>query len=106
MRGSGVTLSVDGRGSSYLAVQDGPGPWRPLAGDAEHTLKLTDPAGRYGLLSVCAEGNPDDVSGNPNGNLSVNVQHNYQRARVYKICRSKGDMKLGMKSACWKLNSQ
>ena len=45
--------------------------------DTEHTLALTDPAGRYGLLSVCAEGSPDDVSDNPgvNGNLSVNVQH-------------------------------
>ena len=54
VRGSGVTLSVDGRGSSYLAVQDGSGPWQPLDGDTEHTLALTDPAGRYGLLSVCA----------------------------------------------------
>lgn len=72
VRGSGVTLSVDGRGSSYLAVQDGLGPWRPFAGDAKHTLTLTDPAGRYGLLSVCAEG---DAANNPGGNLSVNVQH-------------------------------
>lgn len=71
VRGSGVTLSVDGRGSSYLAVQDGSGSWRPLIGDAEHTLTLTDPAGRYGLLSVCAEGD----AGSSGGNLSVNVQH-------------------------------
>ena len=71
VRGSGVTLSVDGRGSSYLAVQDGSGSWRPLIGDTEHTLTLTDPAGRYGLLSVCAEGD----AGSSGGNLSVNVQH-------------------------------
>ncbi len=82
VRGSGVILSVDGRGSSYLAVQDGPGPWRPLPGNAEHTLTLTDPAGRYGLLSVCTEGDAGgagDLNGNPggtlSGNLSVNVQH-------------------------------
>ncbi len=75
VKGSGVTLSVGGHGSSYLAVQDGLGPWRPLPGDAEHTLTLTDPAGRYGLLSVCAEGDPSDPNGDSGGNLSVNVQH-------------------------------
>ena len=82
VRGSNVTLAVDGRGSSYLAVQDGLGAWRPLPGNAEHTLTLTDPAGRYGLLSVCAavdaggSDNPNgDPSGDPSGNLSVNVRH-------------------------------
>lgn len=75
VQGSGVTLSVDGRGSSFLAVQDGLGAWRPLAANAEHALTLGDPAGRYGLLSVCAGGDPGDPNGGLGGNLSVNVQH-------------------------------
>lgn len=68
VRGSNaLTLTVDGRGSSYLALQDGLGPWRPLALGDTQTVTLTGPEGRYGLLSVCSEGET--------GNLSVDVQH-------------------------------
>lgn len=64
-----LTLSIDGRGSSYLAVQDGSGAWQALAvaSDTPQKLTLTDPEGRYGLLSLCF--------GAATGNLSVNVQH-------------------------------
>ncbi len=99
-----LTLSVDGRGSSYLAVQDGwsqedrvqkdtvreatvqeaavqvaqagfqddeagSGAWTPLVANADtpHKLTLTDPRGRYGVLSLCLD--------QATGNLSVNVQH-------------------------------
>ena len=82
-----LTLSIDGRGSSYLAFQDGvaqdravqagiaqngeaaSGAWIPLAADADtpHKLTLTDPQGRYGVLSLCL----DETT----GNLSVNVQY-------------------------------
>lgn len=62
-----LTLSVDGRGSSVLALQDGLGVWRPLPLEDAQSVTLTDPEGRYGLLSVCP--------GGESGNLSVNVQH-------------------------------
>lgn len=64
-------LTVDGRGSSYLAYQDGSGAWQALSTQlseaAPQKLSLTDPQGRYGVMNLCL----DDAS----GNLSVNVQH-------------------------------
>lgn len=63
------TLSVDGRGSSYLAAQDGSGAWQPLAAGTATPSKLivTDPEGRYGVMSLCLD--------TATGNLRVNVQH-------------------------------
>ncbi len=61
------TLTIDGRGSSYLAVQD-MGAWRALTvSGTPQQLTLTDPQGRYGVMSLCL----DEKA----GNLSVNVQH-------------------------------
>lgn len=64
-------LTLGGRGSSYLAYQDGSGAWQPLttrlSEAAPHRLSLADPQGRYGVMNLCL----DDAT----GNLSVNVQH-------------------------------
>ena len=76
-----LTLQIDGRGSTYLAVQDGVqnsvqngvsnnlSVWQPLApgADAPSQITLTDPQGRYGVLSLCLD--------KATGNLSVNVEH-------------------------------
>ena len=69
-----LTLQIDGRGSSYLAMQDGAmqdglGAWRPLTpgADALSKVTLTDPQGRYGVLSLCLD--------TATGNSSVTVQH-------------------------------
>ena len=63
------TLSVDGRGSSYLAIQDGAGTWRPLTGGAgaPYRVTLEDAEGRYGVLSLCLDTGV--------GNVSITVQH-------------------------------
>ena len=72
------TLQIDGRGSSYLAIQDGVqdgaiqaglGTWRSLtpSADAPSKVTLTDPQGRYGVLSLCLD--------TATGNSSVTVQH-------------------------------
>ena len=73
------TLQIDGRGSSYLAVQDGAvqdgavqdgaGTWQPLTpgADTPQHVTLTDPQGRYGVLSLCLD--------TATGNSGVTVQH-------------------------------
>lgn len=80
----GAVLTLDGRGSSYLAYQDGMGVWQPLGTSLEGTLNLTltDTQGRYGVMNLCL----DEVT----GNLTVNVRHALlsEAARVAATCSS------------------
>ena len=66
------TLLLDARGSDYLALQDGLGDWQLLSGtpDAQGltTISLSDPRGRYGIMSVCL----DEESG---GTVTVQIKH-------------------------------
>lgn len=53
------TFLLDARGSAYLAFQDGPGEWQLLSGEPDAqgltTVSLSDPQGRYGVMSVCLD---------------------------------------------------
>ncbi len=53
------TLTVVASGSSYLAVQDGLGDWQRLSDSPApqniSTVTLSDPQGRYGVMSVCLD---------------------------------------------------
>ena len=63
-----ATLTLDGRGASYLAYQDGLGAWQPLGpgGEVLQKLTLTDLKGRYGVMNLCLV--------EATGSLTVNVQ--------------------------------
>ena len=69
--GAGNAFTLEARGSRYLALQDGVGAWQVLSGSpaeqALSTVALSDPRGRYGVMSVCL----DEAS----GALSVQLKH-------------------------------
>lgn len=66
----GDTLTLAAQGARYLALQDGLGPWQLLSARPDNELvklTLSDPQGRYGLMSVCLE--------ETSGAIKVNVLH-------------------------------